>query len=252
MSKDPAFLFYSQDFYAGTRDMLPEERACYIDLLIYQHQRGVIPKDLKRLAMFCSGVDEGTLIGTLKAKFKETEEGWVNERLKKVMEERSEYKEKTSEGGKFGALMKAAYEKIGRLNKGKIQSFKDLVYNNIGREAIIEQLKNPEATLEGTLEGLLKHLENEIEIEDENKKSIEERKAEFAKKLEPYVEKYGKEMIRDFYNYWTESNEGASKFRKEMQKVFDIPKRLVTWQKNNTKFQSRAEMNDRVPNKKRL
>ena len=36
--KDPAFLFYSKDFYEGTRTMLPEERACYIDLMIYQHQ----------------------------------------------------------------------------------------------------------------------------------------------------------------------------------------------------------------------
>jgi len=34
--KDPAFLFYSKDFYEGTRTMLPEERACYIDLMIYQ------------------------------------------------------------------------------------------------------------------------------------------------------------------------------------------------------------------------
>ena len=31
--KDPAFLFYSKDFYEGTRTMLPEERACYIDLM---------------------------------------------------------------------------------------------------------------------------------------------------------------------------------------------------------------------------
>ena len=32
MAKDPAFLFYSQDFYAGTRTMLPEERACWAHL----------------------------------------------------------------------------------------------------------------------------------------------------------------------------------------------------------------------------
>ena len=75
--KDPAFLFYSKDFYEGTRMMLPEERACYVDLLIYQHQNGIIPLDLKRVLMYCNGVDEATLKATLEAKFTKTEEGWV-------------------------------------------------------------------------------------------------------------------------------------------------------------------------------
>ena len=50
MSKDPAFLLYSKDFYEGTRMMLPEERACYVDLMIYQHQNGgFIPNDVRRI-----------------------------------------------------------------------------------------------------------------------------------------------------------------------------------------------------------
>lgn len=79
--KDPAFLFYSNDFYTGTRTMLPEERACYIDLLIYQHQNRYIPDDLRRVMMFCTGIDEDTLLNVLKEKFKKTENGWVNMRL---------------------------------------------------------------------------------------------------------------------------------------------------------------------------
>lgn len=68
MAKDPAFLFYSKDFYEGTRMMLPEERACFIDLMIYQHQNGFIPDDKRRLMMYCSGIDEATLEATLEAK----------------------------------------------------------------------------------------------------------------------------------------------------------------------------------------
>lgn len=75
--KDSAFLFYSKDFYEGTRMMFPEERACYIDLLIYQHQNGIIPFDLKRVSMFCNGIDIATLEATLEAKFEQTESGWV-------------------------------------------------------------------------------------------------------------------------------------------------------------------------------
>ena len=92
MAKDPAFLFYSKDFYEGTRTMLPEERACYIDLLIYQHQNGgFIPNDLKRVLMYCSGCNEATLQATLEAKFKLSDKGWVNEVLEKVMSDREEF-----------------------------------------------------------------------------------------------------------------------------------------------------------------
>ena len=86
MKKDPAFLFYSTSFYEGTRTMLPEERACYIDLLIYQHQHGFIPDDVRRLTMYCSGINEATLKATLEAKFKLCDKGWINQRLFDAME----------------------------------------------------------------------------------------------------------------------------------------------------------------------
>lgn len=78
MAKDPAFLFYSTDFYEGTRTMLPEERACFIDLLIYQHQRGVIPNDIKRVALYCNGISENVVKDVLKIKFILTNKGWMS------------------------------------------------------------------------------------------------------------------------------------------------------------------------------
>ncbi|AZA49774.1 DUF1376 domain-containing protein [Chryseobacterium carnipullorum] len=75
--KDPAFLFYSKDFYEGTRMMLPKERACYMDLLVYQHQNGKIPDDNIILLDFCHGVDEATLKTTLNLKFSPSDNGWV-------------------------------------------------------------------------------------------------------------------------------------------------------------------------------
>lgn len=79
MAKDPAFLFYSTDFYEGTRTMLPEERTCYVDLMIYQHQRGPIPNDLQRVLLYCNGISEATLKATLQAKFKLTDKGWLSD-----------------------------------------------------------------------------------------------------------------------------------------------------------------------------
>lgn len=49
MSKDPAFLFYYQDFAYGTRKMSFEEKGCYIELLCEQADIGHLSlEDIKR------------------------------------------------------------------------------------------------------------------------------------------------------------------------------------------------------------
>ena len=105
--KDPAFLFYGKDFYEGTRTMLPEERACLVDLLVYQHQHGgLIPNNIKRLQMYCSGIDEATLKATLEAKFVLSDKGWQNSKMEVLTEERNSFKEKQSYNGKVGNFFK--------------------------------------------------------------------------------------------------------------------------------------------------
>ena len=61
------------------------------------------------------------------------------------------------------------------------------------------------------------------------KKSLEERKKDFYESLVPYIDKYDRQMIRDFYDYWSQVNEGGKKMLWEMQKAFEISKRLATW-----------------------
>lgn len=63
-------------------------------------------------------------------------------------------------------------------------------------------------------------------------KAIEERKADFAEKLKLYLDKYGKDMLNNFYLYWTQVNDGGTKMLFERQKAFQIPNRLATWKKN--------------------
>ena len=157
--KDPAFLFYSTDFYEGTRTMLPEERACFLDLMIYQHQRGYIPNDIKRVLLYCNGIDEATLKATLEAKFKLTDKGWINERLQMVIEEREAYSEKQSINGIVGQFWKKAKA---ILNKKDFDTLKDSLSNQSNND-ILELIKDKEinkATLEAMLEALLKHLED--------------------------------------------------------------------------------------------
>lgn len=42
-------------------------------------------------------------------------------------------------------------------------------------------------------------------------KTIEERKADFVERLKPYLEKYGKDTLNNFYQYWTQVNDGGVK-----------------------------------------
>jgi hypothetical protein len=171
MAKDPAFLFYSKDFYEGTRTMLPNERACFIDLLIYQHQHEIIPLDLERVLMYCSGVSEATLQATLQAKFKHTDKGWYNEKLMMVIENRKEFTGKQSDNGVVGQFFKKAKQS---LNSKLYLQLRDYVFTDYSKERMIHELKNGQ-THEALLEAMLKHLAivNANAIEDNKLKGVE-------------------------------------------------------------------------------
>jgi uncharacterized protein YdaU (DUF1376 family) len=173
--KDPAFLFYSKDFYEATRTMLPKERACYIDLLIYQHQHEFIPNDTERIMLYCSGIDEATLKAVLQAKFKLCDKGYYNQRLSNVVQQRKEFSEKQSDNGSVGQFFKKA--KIALKSK-EYNELKDFIYNVYGKENLLIQIRNTEnseALLEAMLQAKLKHLAivNETAIENDIKDNVE-------------------------------------------------------------------------------
>ena len=43
------------------------------------------------------------------------------------------------------------------------------------------------------------------------------------------LKKYGKAVLQEFYNYWSEKKIDGKKMLYEMQKTFDVDKRLATW-----------------------
>jgi hypothetical protein len=63
--------------------------------------------------------------------------------------------------------------------------------------------------------------------------NIEQRKLEFSETLKPFLTIYGKDMLNDFYGYWTEPTLSGNKFKKELQTTWDTKRRLETWSKNN-------------------
>ena len=73
----------------------------------------------------------------------------------------------------------------------------------------------------------------EINKKDSPQKTLEERKEEFYESLKPFVEKYGENLIEEFYNHWAQVSEGGTKMHWEKQKTFEIARRLATWKRNN-------------------
>ncbi len=80
-----------------------------------------------------------------------------------------------------------------------------------------------------------KHTKNADSVSDsvsDISKDINKRKQEFAFKLTSFVDTYGKSMIRDFYDYWTEHGEKDKKMRYEKETSFNLDARLIRWNKN--------------------
>jgi len=45
-------------------------------------------------------------------------------------------------------------------------------------------------------------------------------------------------MLKEFYEYWVEPNKSKTKFRQELEKTWDLERRLKSWKKNEGKFGS--------------
>ncbi len=84
MAKDPAFLFYSNDFISGTYTMSDEQVGKYIRLLCLQHQLGRLTQ--KHMLNICKTYDEDVF-----AKFIKEGDYYYNERLRIEAEKRKNY-----------------------------------------------------------------------------------------------------------------------------------------------------------------
>jgi len=61
----------------------------------------------------------------------------------------------------------------------------------------------------------------------------------FYQSLIPYVERYGKDMIRAFFDYWSELNKSETKMKFETNQTWEVAKRLATWN-NREKFNGKS------------
>jgi hypothetical protein len=71
-----------------------------------------------------------------------------------------------------------------------------------------------------------------------NDKKEEENSTQlFKDSIFTFKNQYSEIMLDEFFNYWSEFNKSKTKMRWELEKVFEISKRLTTWQRNCLKFE---------------
>lgn len=99
-------------------------------------------------------------------------------------------------------------------------------------QEMIEKKASESETWEDGYKGFVNGANWILELLNPKTKPMEERAKDFMHRVAEFNGQYPKEMLRAFYDYWTEHNERGKKMRFEMQKVFDIKKRLVTWSNN--------------------
>jgi hypothetical protein len=88
---------------------------------------------------------------------------------------------------------------------------------------------------------------NDLGKEKEEKENLLKKKEiVFKSEVFEFSEKYNEEMLNKFCNYWTEKNKSLTKMRFELEKIFEISKRIATWAARDNEYNKSKQNNDSV------
>ena len=121
--------------------------------------------------------------------------------------------------------------------KTKKEKIVILFLDNEREEISAKRLKLSESGRKGGLSKAKASLKQGSSIKEEDKEeeidnSLESRKSRFADTLQPFLNTYSKDMLNEFYAYWTEHSPKAKKMRFEKEVAWGLERRLATWHKN--------------------
>lgn len=113
MSQPPAFQFYARDWLMSTRELPPEARGVYIDLLALGWDKDGIPSEQAKLIAYLAITPAKfkRIWPLIEDKFVEAEDGRLrNVRQEKQRKEMAELRERRAAAGKKGGQAKPKQE----------------------------------------------------------------------------------------------------------------------------------------------
>lgn len=177
MSKDPAFLFYHQDFFTGVSDMTNEEIGAYIKCMCVQASKGGITE--KHMLIICNSHEVHNVIKS-KFVFDSTVGLFENTRLKAELEKRKKYSESRSNNRKkvkievvkddnicetYDKHMEDEDENENNISNNNNFLFKDtLEKNKIWIKSISDQFKITDDEVIAKLNNFYTHLISEFKV----------------------------------------------------------------------------------------
>lgn len=222
MSKDPAFLFYHQDFFTGVSDMTNEEVGAYIKCLCIQASKGGISE--KHMSIICQSHEVHNSI-KIKFIFNAELNLFENTRLKNEIEKRKKYSESRSTNRKSIKKLKEntidiskSYDKHME-NENEIENENRIVIKNE-----IEKINFKE--IAEIFNSVCYDLPNVEKITDSRKKAIEK-----------IIKEYSLEKIGDVFKKTNESDFLSGR-KSDWKANFDwilIPKNFVKILEDNYK-----------------
>lgn len=128
---------------------------------------------------------------------------------------------------------------------------------DINSEAKTWAENNSDKTLEAAyIAGFVAHADFVDKVNLKKEEKIAALKKKFYEELIPFVATYGKEMVRDFYNWFSQPNSSNTNINRYMQKTWDTNLRLAQWvsranNNNGAAFKGGSKGPDNQPPQKR-
>ena len=204
--KDPAMLWYWNDWQGGTATLTRHLKGCYMDLLNAQFNNGKLSLSEIRTGL---GADFAAVWPTLSKKFKEEDGLFFNARLQVERDRRAAFTE-SRRNNASGA-------------KPPPEAYAEHMQQHMENENVNRDL-NPSGRKKKVPTGTGK------------KELLDQRALEFKLRLVEFKTQYPTEMLHRFYNYWTEPNKTETKMRFELNKTWDLKRRLDYWANNDKDF----------------
>lgn len=213
MGKDPAFLFYPNDWIGGTMGMTFEEKGAYMELLMMQFNRGHMTSDM-------IGQTVGQLWVKIQDKFEKDSSGkFFNRRLEEEQEKRKDFTLSRRNNLEGKNQYTKSKKKVGHM-EGHMSSHMENENENE------DSIKNDDKK---------DKLSN-----DEKRQQMERRRTSFAQQVLSKKE-YPQDMLMAFFDYWSEATKSGIKMRYELQPTWELDRRLKTWNNRSNKTSSKKQ-----------
>jgi DNA-binding PadR family transcriptional regulator len=130
---------------------------------------------------------------------------------------------------------------VGQFITGRITASEELYIKPSTIYKRLQKLKKQgyidiSSNTKNTLITVINYKSYQLHSKSKVKRNLETVSNKFLLEVSAFKELYSSEMLEAFVDYWTEPNKSKTKLRYEIQKTFDVSRRLKTWSKNESKF----------------